>query len=150
MRDYEQIFGKTLDEDVKIGVIFALAPSQVQNHCHLNSHILKSYAQISTMLFDYCRSHADTGAGDVVPMDLSMLGKSNDKKGEGKGKSNAKTTKHFPRYCLVCKAWAHAMKDCCWNEGQEREGHRISESADHASCEHKDRIINQWDVDTVR
>ena len=45
---------KNTDEDVKIGVIFALAPSQVQNHCHLNSHILKSYAQVRTMLFDYC------------------------------------------------------------------------------------------------
>ena len=27
-----------LDEDVTIGVTLALAPSQVQNHCHLNSH----------------------------------------------------------------------------------------------------------------
>ena len=45
VRDYEQVFGKTLDEDVKIGVILALAPLQKQNRCHLNSHILKSYAQ---------------------------------------------------------------------------------------------------------
>ena len=42
LREYEQRFGKTLDEDVKIGVIIALALSQVQNHCHLNSYILKS------------------------------------------------------------------------------------------------------------
>ena len=75
VREYEQRFGKTLDEDVKIGVIFALAPSQVQNHCHLISHILKSSAQFRTMLFDYCRAQADTAAGDVVPMDLSLLGK---------------------------------------------------------------------------
>ena len=80
VREYEQRFGKTLDEDVKIGVAFALAPLQVQNHCHLNSHILKSYAQGRTMLFDHCRAQADTASGDAVPMDLSMLVKG------GKGK----------------------------------------------------------------
>ena len=51
VREYEQRLGKTLDEDVRTGVILALAPHQVQNHCHLNSHILKSYAQVR-MLFD--------------------------------------------------------------------------------------------------
>ena len=77
MREYEQ-------RDVKIGVILALAPPQVQNHCRLNTHILR------TMLFDYCRAQADTAAGDAVPMDLSLLGKDKkgegDKKGKGKGK----------------------------------------------------------------
>ena len=135
VREYEQRFGKTLDEDIKIGVILALAPSQVQNHYHLNSHTLNSYAQVRTMLFDHCRAQADTAAGDVVPMDLSMWGKGKkskgdkkgkgngkgkgkksensedemdkdeDKKGKGKGKADAKTTKHFPGRCLVCKAW---------------------------------------------
>ena len=75
VREYEERFGKTLDEDVKTGVILALTPLQVQNHCHLNSHNLKSYAQVRTMLFDCCRAQADTAAGDAVLMDLSMLGK---------------------------------------------------------------------------
>ena len=48
VRECEQRFGKTLDEDVKIGVILALAPPQVQNHSHLKSHILKSYEQVKT------------------------------------------------------------------------------------------------------
>ena len=74
MRESEQRFDKTLFEDVKIGIIFALAPLQVQNHCHLNSFILRSYDQVRTMLFDYCRAQADTAAGDAVPMDLSMQG----------------------------------------------------------------------------
>ena len=74
VREYEQRFGKTLDENAKRGVILALAPLQVQNHCHLKSHILNSYAQVRTMLLDYCRAQADTAAGDAVPMDLSMLG----------------------------------------------------------------------------
>ena len=73
VREYEQRFGETLDEEVKIGVILALARSQVQNHCHLNDHILQSYAQVRTMLFDCCRAQADTAAGDVVPMNLSMF-----------------------------------------------------------------------------
>ena len=93
------------------------------------------------MLFDNCQAQADTAAGDVVPMDLSMLGKGKDKtgkgdkkgkgKGKGKGKksgnrrdkkskdkgnANAKETKHFPGYCLVSKAWRHATKDRWWNE----------------------------------
>ena len=54
MREYEQRCGKTLDVDVKIGVILALAALQVQDHCHLNSHILRSYAQVRTIFFDYC------------------------------------------------------------------------------------------------
>ena len=48
MRECEQRFGKTLDEDVKIGVILELAPPQVQNHSHLKSHILTSNAQVKT------------------------------------------------------------------------------------------------------
>ena len=67
LREYEQRFGKNLDEDVKVGVILALAPPQGQNHCHLNSHILRNYAQVRTMLFDHCRAQAETAAGDAVP-----------------------------------------------------------------------------------
>ena len=95
VREYEPRFGKTLDEDVEIGVILALAPSQVQKHCHLNSHILQNYAQVRTMLFDCCRAQADTAAGDVVPTDLSMLGKGTGKKGKGdkKGKGKGKGKK---------------------------------------------------------
>ena len=90
MREYEQRFGKTLDEDVKISVLLALAPAPMQNHCHLNTHrhILKSCAQVTTMLFDYCRAQP---AGDVAPMDLSMLGKGKGRKGKGKGKGKGKS-----------------------------------------------------------
>ena len=84
------------------------------------------------MLFDCCRAQADTAAGDVVPKDLSMLGKGKgklgkyDKKGKGKrrkgegnrdekdkdkdtkangkGKANAKAIEYFAGYCLLCKA----------------------------------------------
>ena len=71
---WERDVSKNLDEDVKIGVILALAPPHVQNRCHLNSYILKRYAQVWTMQFDYCRAQADTVAGDAVPLDLSVLG----------------------------------------------------------------------------
>ena len=83
---YKQRFGKTLDEDVKIGDIVALAPSQVQNHCHLNSHTLKSYGQVRAMLFDYCRAQTVLAFSGVVLMDLSMLGKGKGKKRKGDGK----------------------------------------------------------------
>ena len=52
VREHEQRFGKNLDEEVKIGVILALAAPEVRNPCHSNSHILKSYAQDRTMLFE--------------------------------------------------------------------------------------------------
>ena len=72
VREYEQRFGKMLDEDVKIGVI--LAP-QVENRCHLNSHILKSYAQVRTMLFDYCRAQTDTPPTMLYPWISRRLAK---------------------------------------------------------------------------
>ena len=111
-REYGQRFVKNLDEDVKIGVILALAPPQALKNCHLNSQILKSYAKVRTMLFDYCPAQADTAACDAVPMDLSVLGnrrrqqrrktKGKGKKGKGKGKDNAKATEYFAGYCLLC------------------------------------------------
>ena len=105
------------------------------------------------MLFHYCRAQADTAAGDVVPMDLSMLDKGNgetsenskdeDKKGKGKGKAHAKRTKLFPGYSL---------ERLLVNESAtSREGDCISGDADHGSCEHYDLILIHWDdVDTAR
>ena len=132
VREYEKRFGKTLNEDVKMGVILALAPPQVRNHCHLNSHILEWSAQVRTMLLDSCRAQADTAAGDVVPMDLSMLGK-----GKGKGKANAKATEYFAGYWLLCNAWGHMKEDCWWNESA-KSGKDISGDCNHAVCEHDD------------
>ena len=88
VREPKPRFGKALDEDVKIGVILALAPPSVQNHCHLSSHIFKSYAQVRTLICDYCRTHADVLASDFLSMDLSMLGKV-EKKGKGGGGKTA-------------------------------------------------------------
>ena len=65
VRDYEQRFGKAIDEDVKIGVTLALVPLSGQNHCHWNLHILKSYAQVRTMLCDYCRAQADVTSSEM-------------------------------------------------------------------------------------
>ena len=84
-REYEQKFGNALDEDVKIGVFLALTPPSVQNHCHSNSHILKSNTHVSTMLFDCCRAQADVAASENMPMDLSMLGKGKKGKGDKQG-----------------------------------------------------------------
>ena len=156
VREYDQRFGKTLDEDVKISVILALPPL-VQNHYNLNSHILKSYAQVRTMLFDYCRAQADTAAGDLVPMDLSMLGKGKgkkgkgdkkdkgksenskdkekdeDKKGKGKGKNKIRAG-YLAGCCLQCKGWeTHEEGLLVERESEEREGHCISGDSGCAS-----------------
>ena len=56
------------------------------------------------------------GKGKTSENSKDEKDKDEDKKGKGKGKAHAKVTKHFPGYCLVCKAWGHAMKDCWWEE----------------------------------
>ena len=63
-----------LVEDVKIGVILALAPSQVQIHCNLNSHTLRSCSEVRTLLFEYCRAQTDLASGGVVPLDFLDVG----------------------------------------------------------------------------
>ena len=40
----EQNFGKTLHEEVKTDVTISRAPSQMQNHCQLNSHSEEFFA----------------------------------------------------------------------------------------------------------
>ena len=73
------------------------------------------------MLFDHCRAQADTAAGDVVPMDLAMLGK-------GKGNANAKNDQ--------ARSWILSYLQ---GPGTCAEGLLVD--ADHASCEHHDRTI---------
>ena len=122
-REYEQKIGNALDEDGKVGVFLALTLPSVQNHCHSNSHILKSNTHVSTMLFDCCRAQADVAASENMPMDLSMLGKGkrakttskakggdgkDDKKEEGEngiGKDNANATEYFAGSCLQMQSW---------------------------------------------
>ena len=36
--------------------------------------------------------------------------KDEDKKAKGKGEANAKTTKHFAGYCLLCKGWGDTQE----------------------------------------
>ena len=42
IREYETKFNKEMDDDVKIGVILAMVPTAVQNHCSLNAPDLKT------------------------------------------------------------------------------------------------------------
>ena len=101
MIQYEQRIGKSLDEDVKIGVILALAPPSVHNHYHLNPQILKSYAQVRTMLSDYCRAHEHVAVSENVPCMCRCIEgarrakatrKGRDKNGKGEGKHSFKAT----------------------------------------------------------
>ena len=43
VRTYEARFSKTLDDDIKIGVILSTAPTAVQSRCRLRAPDLKSY-----------------------------------------------------------------------------------------------------------
>ena len=53
VREHEQRFGKLLDEDVMIGVILALVPSQVLNRFRLNSHTLDMSEQCCLTIFEH-------------------------------------------------------------------------------------------------
>ena len=87
-----------LDEDFKIGVILALSPPQVQNRCHLNSRVLKSYAQVSTMLFDCCRAtQLPTMLYPWISRRLAKEAKGKKGKGKGTRKVKVKTTKQERR-----------------------------------------------------
>ena len=140
-----------------------------QDRCHicigtvasaepLPLEILKSYAQVRTMLFANCSAQADLAAGDVVPMDLSMVGKGKGQRSKGKGKTSEnskdekdkdedKKGKGKARPCqsdqalswiLSCLLGLGACDEGLLVEGerQEREGHCISADADHASREY--------------
>ena len=128
--------------------MLALAPSQVQKHCHLNTHpeeLRAGQDDVDRLLpstSGYSRwtdlSTLGKGKGKKGKGEKKVKGKGEGKKGEsnkdekdkdedknGKGKANAKTTKHFLGYSLVCKAW-EAREEGLLVECQEREGHCIS------------------------
>ena len=66
-----------------------------------------------------------------------------DKKGEGKGKDNAKATEYFAGHCLGCKAWSDMKKDCWWNQTPKREGNREHSSQSTGLHDH-------WNASTSR
>ncbi len=139
IREYETKFNKQLDDDVKIGVILAMSPIAVQNHCHLNAPDLKTYGAVRLVVMEYCRAQVDIGIEMADPMDLSAMwkgkgkgdkGGKDDKGGkygkggkngkdgkgkypEGKGKSYAGKAKSepFDGYCTYCKKHGHRMRD---------------------------------------
>ena len=62
-----------LDDDVKIGVILAMAPVAVQSLCHLNAPDLKTYGAVRLVVMEHCRAQVDIGIEMSGPMDLSAL-----------------------------------------------------------------------------
>ena len=170
-REYEQKFGTALDEDVKIGVFLALTPPSVQNHCHSNSHILKSNTHVSTMLFDCCRAQADVAASENMPMDLSMLGKGkrakttskakggdgkDDKKEEGE---NGNRQRQRQRDRVLRRLLPSDAKLVTHEEGllverpsppshQEQEGHSISGNREHGR--QSTGVHDDWNAVTIR
>ena len=106
--------------------------------------------QLKAMLFDCSRAQEDPTAGDVVPMDLSMLGKG--KKRKDKGKTSESNKDEKGRNTKTTKAKAkpmpkrlntllHITLGLVTREKrlrQEWERHRILGDADQATCEHHD------------
>ena len=86
---YEATFGKALDPYVKIGVVLSLAPTTVQNHCHLNAQTLKTYVEVRTTIVDFCRATSDLDRSVPIPMDISAI-VAVLAKGKGKGKDGKK------------------------------------------------------------
>ena len=86
MREYQRRYGKALDEDVKIGVIHR--PPSAPNHCHRSSHILKTTRRSGRCSSTSVGHRRTLRVQENVTMDLSMLGKGNNGKGDKKGKGN--------------------------------------------------------------
>eukprot|EP00971_Amphidinium_carterae_P214593 4258426-Amphidinium_carterae.1 len=85
VRDYEKVYKKTLDEEIKIG---ALAPDKVSEHLFLFAEKLQSYADARKVVFEFldaqvAAQRAQQAAG-VVPLDIDGLGKGGKGK-DGKG-----------------------------------------------------------------
>eukprot|EP00971_Amphidinium_carterae_P214592 4258425-Amphidinium_carterae.1 len=84
VRDHEKVSKKTLDEEIKIGVLAYLAPDKVSEHLFLFAEKLQSYADARKVVFELLDAQRAQQAAGVVPMDIDGLGKGGKGK-DGKG-----------------------------------------------------------------
>ena len=90
-------FGKTFGRRRQERCHTCVGTAASSEPLHLNSHILKSYAQGRTMLLDSYRAQADAAAGDAVPMDLPIRRRRRQKTSKAKVTKTRRTEKKGQR-----------------------------------------------------
>ena len=118
-----------LDDDIKIAVLEAMCPPDLEKHLQLSRHRLSTYEEVRAELSNYLETRAGTkvqlrlpGASrddsGPVPMDVGAFekkgkGKGKDKKGKGKGgKAAGGKDQRETRECHNCGKVGHLARDC--------------------------------------
>eukprot|EP00971_Amphidinium_carterae_P317343 6309250-Amphidinium_carterae.1 len=57
VRDYEKMYKKALDGEIKIGVLAYLAPEKVSEHLFLFADKLQTYADARKVVFEFLDAH---------------------------------------------------------------------------------------------
>ena len=125
---YERKAGKSLDDDLKMAALEAMAPTELERHLLLNTARLTTYSAMREEVYLYMETRAGirmkqehvthTGAADPNAMDVGSFvggkagkGKGKGKSGKGKGKE-ATQPKKFDGACHNCGKSGHMAKDC--------------------------------------
>jgi len=72
VKEYERVFTKNLDEEIKTATILSIAPTPVQEYASLNEDKITSYAEARKLFMDYVEAQRNSG---MVPMDVRLLSK---------------------------------------------------------------------------
>eukprot|EP00971_Amphidinium_carterae_P011784 232114-Amphidinium_carterae.1 len=87
VRDYEKMYKKALDEEIKIGVLAYLAPEKVGEHLFLFADKLQPYADARKVVFEFLDAYQAQTASAAVPMDVDGVTKGGKGK-DGKGRKH--------------------------------------------------------------
>ena len=127
-----------LDDDIKIAVLEAMCPPDLEKHLQLSRHRLSTYEEVRAELSNYLETRAGTkvqlrlpGASrddsGPVPMDVGAFekkgkGKGKDGKGKGKGgKAAGGKDQRETRECHNCGKVGHLARDC-WAPKKDKKG----------------------------
>ena len=124
VRRYEQETGKTLDDQLKVGIVMnAVTDPGLKDHLIRNAVRLKTYVALKEELLEVARTSRVLNS-QPVPMDIGAApgkgkgkGKDKDKKGspKGSGKPSTPAPKANPnknKECHYCHKIGHISADC--------------------------------------
>eukprot|EP00971_Amphidinium_carterae_P204269 4053404-Amphidinium_carterae.1 len=73
VRDYERVYKRGLDEEIKIGVLACLAPEKVSEHLFLFAGKLQAFADARKVVFEFIDAHgAQHATSAAVPIDVGL------------------------------------------------------------------------------
>ena len=157
VREHEQRFSETLDDDVICRTTLELA--HLEKLCTSQDDVFSTAAEhkqirpqatlypwISRWWEKVRKAKAKERKTRATKMRRT---RTRTRKGKGKGKNNAKATEYFAEYCLHCKGWGQTMKDCWWNESVRSKRSHISGIFEYACYRHGNRTVDYWNAIAV-